>query len=247
MGGIVTVRQAGFTLLEAAVVLVIIGLILGAVSIGKDLHRNAEQEIVYAKFIQPWAAAYNEYFARTGVVVGDSETSPTLKVNGNTKILCDDDSGTAGQLLDLMDDVGIDPPPGRAEGHEDRYIRLDTNGNPQEIQVCFKNIEWPDSTNVSLNNKNVMIIRGLNPDLARHLDATIDGRPDARFGLFRQAARNCNAHPGQPGGVSNPNGSVCGTASLEWRPDNETNFNGNARNYDEDQVSVVTAVYRMNE
>lgn len=240
MGGIVTVRQAGFTLLEAAVVLVIIGLILGAVSIGKDLHRNAEQEIVYAKFIQPWAAAYNEYFARTGVVVGDSETSPTLKVNASTNILCDDDSGTAGQLLDLMDQVGIDPPPGRAEGHEDRYIYLDSNGNPQEIRVCFKNVEWPDSTDVSLNNKNVMVIQGINPDLARHLDATIDGRPDARFGLFRQASGTGT------NGVLDPSGSVTGT-SQAWNPDNRYDFNNIANNYDEQQVKVVTAVYRMNE
>ena len=34
--------QGGFTLVEMAVVLVIIGLILGAVSIGKDVQRNAE-------------------------------------------------------------------------------------------------------------------------------------------------------------------------------------------------------------
>ena len=231
-------------------VLVIIGLILGAVSIGKDLHRNAEQEIIYAKFIQPWAAAYNEYFARTGVVVGDNETTsppPTLKVNGKVDgtgqptILCDDDSGTGGQLLDLMDDVGIEPPPGRAEGHEDRYIYLDSNGNPQEIRVCFKNVAWPDSTDVSLNNKNVMVIQGINPDLARHLDATIDGRPDARFGLFRQATGS------GANGVLDPSGSVTGTASLPWTPDNRYDFNNALNDYDEQQIKVVTAVYRMNE
>lgn len=236
MGGAPGFRQGGFTLLEAALVLVVIGLLLGAVSIGKDLQRGAEQQIVYAKFIQPWAVAYNEYFARTGVVVGDDQTSPTLKVNGDETILCDDNSDAPGELHDLMDQVGIEMPPGRAEGKEDRYIYLDSNGNPQEIRVCFKNVEWPDSNGISLNNKNVMVIRGLNPDLARNLDAAIDGRPDARFGLFREADV-----------LDDPSGSVGGTASLEWSEDNRVSFGGAVNNRDEDQVVVVTAVYRMNQ
>lgn len=244
MGGAPGFRQGGFTLLEAALVLVVIGLLLGAVSIGKDLQRGAEQQIVYAKFIQPWAVAYNEYFARTGVVVGDSQTSPTLKVNGatlsnladNPPILCDANTGVDDELHDLMDQVGIEMPPGRAEGKEDRYVYLDTNGNPQEIRVCFKNVAWPDSENVSLNNKNVMVIRGLNPDLARNLDAAIDGRPDARFGLFREADD-----------LDDPDGSVDGTVSLEWSEDNRVSFGGAVNNRDEDQVVVVTAVYRMNQ
>lgn len=217
-------------------VLVVIGLLLGAVSIGKDLQRGAEQQIIHAKFVQPWAVAYNEYFARTGVVVGDSQTSPTLKVNGNESLLCDSNTETSDELHDLMDQVGIEMPPGRAEGKEDRYIYLDSNGNPQEIRVCFKNVAWPDSGNVSLNNKNVMVIRGVNPDLARNLDAAIDGRPDARFGLFREANN-----------LNDPTGSVDGTASLEWSRDNRVNFSGAATNRDEDQVVVVTAVYRMNQ
>ena len=225
-----------------AVVLVIIGLLLGAVSIGKDLHRNAEQEVIYSKFVQPWATSYNEYFARTGVVVGDSQTSPTLKVKAlSNTLLCDSDASPAatGQLRDLMAQVGIEMPPGRAAGKEDRFVYLDSNGNPQEIRVCFENIAWPDSTGVSLNNKNVMVIFGLNPDLARHLDATIDGRPDARFGLFRQA-----------NDLSNPTASVGvgGTTSLEWTPDNRSKYGQTTvTNLDESQVAVVTAVYRMNE
>jgi len=34
--------QTGFTLVELAVVLAVIGLIIGAVAIGKDVQRNAE-------------------------------------------------------------------------------------------------------------------------------------------------------------------------------------------------------------
>ena len=139
----------GFTVLELSIVLVVIGLILGAVSIGKDLQRNAEQQRIYAKFVQQWAVAYNEYFARTGVVVGDSQILPTLRVNSGTTALCDENANnnsvSVGTLYALMDAVGIEMPPGRAEGREGRYAYLDSNGNPQEVQVCFQNVAWADS------------------------------------------------------------------------------------------------------
>ncbi len=75
-------RRAGFTLVEMAVVLVIIGLILGAISVGKDVQRNAEYQKVINKFGNGWKKAYDEYYQRTGVVVGDSQTSPTYMVDG---------------------------------------------------------------------------------------------------------------------------------------------------------------------
>lgn len=230
----------GFTLLELTFVLVVIGLILGAVSIGKDLHRNAEQQKIYAKFVQAWAVTYNEYFARTGVVVGDSQILPTLKVNGDTTALCDENANSnsvlVGNLFALMDAVGIEMPPGRSEGREGRYAYLDSNGNPQEIQVCFQNVAWADSTDVSNDNKNSMVLFGLTPDLARNLDSIVDGRPDARFGLFRQIVS----------GVSPCDPCGAGTTSVAWAPDNTAAFGGGTA-VDESQVAVVTAFYRMNQ
>ena len=238
-------NQGGFTVLELAIVLVIIGLILGAISIGKDLQRNAEQQKIYTKFVQGWAVSYNEYFARTGVVAGDDPLAPTLKVNGDVNAdlpLCDNLTGSAepGNLFNLMDGVGIEMPAGRAEGRESRYVYLDSNGNPQEMAVCFQNVAWPDSSDISLNNKNTMVLIGLTPDLARNLDSTIDGRADARFGLFRQVI---------PGTVPcNTCGS--GTVSLQWDTNNTNEFGtagvGGA-NEDESQIAVVTAYYRMDQ
>jgi prepilin-type N-terminal cleavage/methylation domain-containing protein len=257
--------QSGFTLVEMSVVLLIIGLILGAVSIGKDLQRDAEYTRVKQKFVDSWASAYNAYYLRAGVVLGDSQTAPSYMVNGaafagtsgsiGTTIglaapasVCDtttpqpDPAGTASNrtpvatLYDEMDRLGVRMPAGRAEGKESRYVYLDSNGNPQEIQVCF---QWNNPETAS-NSGNVMVISGLTPDLARALDQMIDGKADAREGMFRQAGVT-NGTPGGPG--------------TEWVANNTFKqgttptvaANAVASRMDEDQVVTVVAHYKMNQ
>jgi|GEM_PF-522798 len=75
-------RARGFTLVEMAIVLVIIGLILAAVSIGKDAERNAEYKKISQKFVGQWRQAYNEYYGRFHAPVGDDTAQPTLKAGG---------------------------------------------------------------------------------------------------------------------------------------------------------------------
>lgn len=256
-------RQSGFTLVELAVVLAVIGLIIGAMAIGKDVQRNAEYTKIKNKFIDQWEQAYNQYYQRTGVVVGDSQTAPRLMVNGATYTAavgapisggnmteatepgraCDKADGpnmdsradATTNLRTLMTQTGIRMPPGRAEGFEDRYVYLDSNGNPQEIQVCF---QWNQPSQAE-GSGNVMIISGLTPDLARMLDQMVDGKPDAREGRFRrQLVSNGDANePGEEWNRTNDD-SIAGSA---------TDAEGNNRRFDEDQVATVVAIYKMNQ
>ncbi|MCP4595129.1 hypothetical protein [Neptuniibacter sp.] len=135
-------------------------------------------------------------------------------------------------LHDLMDRAGVRMPPGRAEGSEDRYVYLDTNGNPQEIQVCF---QW-NNPQLASGSGNVMVIKGLTPDLARALDQMIDGKPDAREGVFRQS-----------GVVNDTNGAP----GVQWAANNTQlraatgSATDTSRNRDEDQIIIVTAHYKM--
>ena len=265
-------RQVGFTLVEMAIVLAVIGMIIGAIAIGKDVQRNAEYTKIKNKFIDQWTQAYNQYYQRTGVVLGDSQTAPRFMVNGanyGTAVttpgatpLSGGDMSTATSpgnicsgaigpnmssvgttvtgLRTLFAQAGVRMPPGRAEGFEDRYVYLDSNGNPQEVQVCFR---WnpPGVANTGQlgeGSGNVMVISGLTPDLARMLDQMIDGKPDAREGLFRQQGVD-NGTPNGPGvqwGANNTYGMAETPTAAS-----------SGKTQDEDQVITVVAVYKMNQ
>ncbi|MBF0370299.1 MAG: prepilin-type N-terminal cleavage/methylation domain-containing protein [Magnetococcales bacterium] len=68
--------QAGFSILELSVVMVIIGLILSAVMSGRDVLSSAEGR-KGADFINTWAEIQWEHFRRYGRFAGDS-TSPGI-------------------------------------------------------------------------------------------------------------------------------------------------------------------------
>lgn len=180
-------HENGFTLLEIAVVLIVIGMIVAAATIGKDVQRNAVYQRVSSDFVQGWLVAYDSYVNGTGIVPGDSTTAPTGKVNQGNGALC----GNA--LLGVMQAAGIAVPAGRAEGSSNLYSYLDSNGVPHELEVCFNSVTWsePAATVGSYvaRARNVMDMRGLTPALANFLDNTIDGHADASFGVFREQSK----------------------------------------------------------
>lgn len=193
-------RQRGFTILELAIVLSIMFLILGAVTVGRDVHRNAAYQRISSDFIQGWIIAYDTFVQGTGMVPGDA--GGTGMVNGATSTpLC----GAA--LIGAMQAAGVAMPLGRTEGQNDRAVFLDTNGLPHELQICLNNVAWAEpgaavNTYVAAN-RNVMDIRGLTPALALLLDNQIDGRPDARFGQLRQQGQQNNVIPLPPAPPAN--------------------------------------------
>jgi hypothetical protein len=238
-----------------AVVLVIIGVILGAVMIGKDSQRNAEYLRIRQTFVNQWAVVYNSYVQRTGVPIGDNPQAPRLMVNGrnytgprggNLTGVTEPDAvcqGTQGpdmtrpmqsgmSLRQLVLEAGIELPAGRGVGMEDRYVYLDTNGNPQELQVCF---QW-NRPGTRSGTGNVMVITGLTPDLARSLASAIKGNADASSGAFRKH------------GVASGADSGAATASggEDWDANNTQAYGGGAGDR-ESQVRTVVAHYKMNQ
>jgi len=187
-----------------SLVLIVIGLILGAVSIGKDMQRNAEYKKIKLTFIDEWVRSYNQFYDRIGVVVEDDPAYPTNAVNYSdatgaalTQLknipvggfsfaqslmpaLCGNDTAASNDLHNAFTDAGIEIPSGRAENQEDKYLYLDSNGNPQQITICF---QW--LLPVLGGSGNSMIITGLTADLAKMLDVAIDGRAEGTRGKFR--------------------------------------------------------------
>jgi len=281
--------QDGFTLVEMAIVLVVIGLILGAISIGSNLEKEAEYAKIDQKFMGAWKAAYDTYYKRTGVVLGDCQIAPTYMVDGREVTLQTGQScangftassggGSAGipknysntgkrichgqgyakntvgagdpslstdpnqDLRTLMARAGIRMPPGRAEGQEDRYLYEDSNGNPVELQICF---QWnPDKTISGAGN--VMVLRGLTPDLARVLDQLVDGKADALEGRFRQQNANLNTT-----GTSQQPGAQWAANNTFRQSDSGSSVSatalGTGQNKDENRVALVTAHWIMDQ
>jgi prepilin-type N-terminal cleavage/methylation domain-containing protein len=278
--------QSGFTLVEIAIVLAVIGLILGAVMIGKDVQRNAEYSKAANKYLYQWKASYDQYYQRTGVVVGDCQQAPTYMVNGaettfNSTAACTRAGGSAlsglpenfagtgrrishGQgyaandvgagdpgvatqnLRDLMIRAGIRLAPGRGEGHEDRYLYTDSNGNAAELQVAY---QWNPPGTIS-GAGNVMVVRGLTPDLARYFDQLIDGKPDAREGRFRiqNSTLNVTGHLGNaPGDLWAGNNTIGRSEAAPTAGPAGGRAEANGRTLDEDRVVLITAHWAMDQ
>lgn len=233
---------AGFTLMEMSVVLVIIALIIGAVSVGRDVYRSAEAERIGSEFVQGWMVAYDRYVQQSGLVPEDNPANPTGRINGRIDSsgseLCD--SAASPALRNAMLERGVALPAGRAEGMESFYVYRDSQGNPQQLQVCFDTvIDWaePQSGGGYVGRvRNVMTLKGMTPELANQLDARIDGRIDARFGRLREAT---------PGAVKyNLTGTISSPPPENPWSRNDTNTRDGRL---DGQVQVVTGYLRMNQ
>ncbi len=292
-GAVAIGRSGGFTLVEMAIVLAVIGLILGAIALATDVQRNAEYTKIANKFLYQWKSAYDQHYQRTGVVVGDCEQAPTYMVNGAETSFGGDDacerqspwaggSGEAGvpenftdtglricngqgydadsvgsddpglaeqNLRDVMLRAGVSMPPGRGEGFEDRYTYEDSNGNAAEVQVCY---QWNPPKTAS-GSGNVMVIRGLTPDLARFLDQMIDGKADAREGAFRMEDSRDQRGGGNPetedanspGYQWSANNTMSQENSVGDPDDSDAAGSESGGALDEDQVVLVTAHWQM--
>ena len=77
----VTTRKSeqGFSLVEMAIVMVIIGLIVAAVTVGKSTMQSAETLKAYQKFVVPCVAASSEG-VRNGA--NNAPALPATKLNG---------------------------------------------------------------------------------------------------------------------------------------------------------------------
>ncbi len=181
--------EKGFTLVEMALVLIIIGIIIGAIVKGKDLVRGAEQKRIYSKFVNGWRLSYLNFYDRTGKLLGDFYDTNAPAGPGQDG-RCDSNIDGAGAVttadLDTLisggganyrglDTVGLEVPvTNTANDYEYNYV--DSEGTNHTLQVSFL------YNNVAGNTYNYMQIDNIPNELAMSLDTMIDGEADGQDG-----------------------------------------------------------------
>src|SRR5690606_11885089 len=159
-------------------------LLMSLLAASANVQRVAECNTLTNRFVLGWREAYEAYHAITGV-------SP---VEESDVELCEED------LLTRFASAGIDPPPGRARGAEHLQFYLAPDGLQRQIEVCFMFVDdWfvgLDEDELPVHEGvHVLRLSNLSSDLARKLDAAIDGYADAAWGDFRSQDAHADEVP----------------------------------------------------
>ncbi|MDJ0782318.1 MAG: prepilin-type N-terminal cleavage/methylation domain-containing protein [Desulfosarcinaceae bacterium] len=172
----------GFTLIEMAIVLIIIGIIIGAVVKGKDIVRSAEQKKLYSEFVREWQIAFNNYYDRTGWILADSN-DPN---NAGTRDGHSNDGTTAANITSQLTNVGLTPPSQGSTGSVLQRTYTDSTGAQRTLTIAF---DWKASLG------NFIRVTGIPNDLGLAIDRLVDGSAD---GLTGDIQYTDNHGPGAP-------------------------------------------------
>lgn len=193
-------QNNGFTLVEMALVLIIIGIIIGAIVKGNDLVRSAEQKRIYSKFLSDWRLAYMNFYDRTGKILGDTyntadattgqdgradtsaatSSSPTEAGQGGLS------TSTSTTVYLGLTDVGLRAPTTNITDTAYQYRYVDSEGNSHILDIAFA---W-DAT----DNYNYMRITNMPGELAIAIDTMVDGQANGQSGDFIAATGDGSAN-----------------------------------------------------
>ena len=166
--------EKGFTLIEMAIVLIIIGIIIGAIVKGRDIIKSAEQKKLYTKYVRDWQLAYNNYYDRTGWILGDDASDTNATRDGQCN-----PAATVGNLEAQLKAIGLTPPSQGPTGSSSVRIYTDSQGVQRTLTLAF---------DYNANIGNFIRIRGIPNDLGIAWDKIIDDVNDGTAGDLRYAA-----------------------------------------------------------
>ena len=181
--------SGGFTLIEMAIVLVIIGIIIGAVMKGRDLVKSAQIKNAYETFFAAHYKIIGSYYDKTGRILGDGAVNGG---NGNPNGWMDNIplySGTwRTNIGNALRSVGIDI----CSLVKSNLTSNECGPNSINIGQISLDGEYARQTawvgyyygNFNGRNRNYLRIQNLPTDFAIALDRMIDGVSNCASGSF---------------------------------------------------------------
>jgi len=186
---------AGFTLIEMAVVLVIIGLILAGVMKAKDMIRNAQVKEFTSNFVLAWKDITYSYYDKTSQIVADGEKNGGMSGTSPNGYFDNIDATASStyreNIVNATQYVGIDPCSIVKSDLEYSGASSDPKGcggiDVFKRTVSGEYIKSPVTlgfynATTPLGTKNVLIFQGVPSDVARGIDSAIDGHINATVG-----------------------------------------------------------------
>jgi len=171
-------NNKGFTLVELAVVLVIIGIILGAVIKGQDLITNAQAKQA-ASAVSSWRNLTYAYLDRNGRYPGDASRNGII---GDSITSIPSEQGATGTTIaEIVNSMNYAPANPVTIGGLSFWIYFgrvsSTDATPVVRNAMFicKTVDCAVATTFSLDELEII----------KSLDASYDGVADAGLGTFR--------------------------------------------------------------
>lgn len=191
-------RPPGFTLIELAIVLVIIGLILAAIMKGGAIFHSAQISRVNKGFFEAWKTVVYAYYDRRGQYLGDGTANGGTvdpsngrfdgfmglnEVNRPNNII--EVTQAAGLDICAMiqsDVMGLMPTGGVGCGGKNIFQRTVSGEYTGKINLAVGFFGCTTENGVI---RNCLVFTGVPNDVAQRLDTHYDGAPDGRRGIVR--------------------------------------------------------------
>ena len=198
-------NRRGFTLIEIGIVLMVIGIIIGAIMKGKDIIKSAQAKDFTQTFASKWVMIADNYYDRVGQNLGDGEKNggtTALNPDGYMENLPLFDSTTTANaanqqsIADALSNAGVNVAALVKSNVYNAATGIFTDDyNPFEVSISG---EFTDQINVGvalasfyvaaektgarIMLRNLVLFNNVPGDVAQAFDKMVDGMADGQKG-----------------------------------------------------------------